>query len=66
MRNWKTRPGASWRDGSRNRWDAKASTLYLSKIFDWYAKDFDLTFRGGRSRAQFVARYAAELGPLCR
>ncbi len=50
------------RDGSRNRWDAKASTLYLSKIFDWYAKDFDLRFRGGQSRAQFLARYAAELG----
>lgn len=50
------------RDGSRNRWDAKAGTLYLSKIFDWYAKDFDLPFRGGQSRAHFLAQYATELG----
>lgn len=50
------------RDGSRNRWDAKAGTLHLSKIFDWYAKDFDLPFRGGQSRAHFLAQYATELG----
>lgn len=50
------------RDGSRNRWDAKAGTLNLSKIFNWYAKDFDLPYHGGRSRAQFLAHYATELG----
>ena len=50
------------RDDSRNRWDAKAGTLHLSKIFDWYAKDFDLPFRGGQSRAHFLAQYATELG----
>ncbi|MDX2471602.1 MAG: DUF547 domain-containing protein [SAR324 cluster bacterium] len=28
------------KDTSRNRYDAKTKTLYLSKIFDWFAVDF--------------------------
>ena len=35
--------------GFRNRIDRRARTLYLSRLFDWYADDF-----GGKSR---VARY---------
>ncbi len=28
-------------DSSKNRYDPAANTLYLSKIFDWYAADFE-------------------------
>ena len=28
-------------DPSRNRVDISSQTIYLSKIFDWYGKDFD-------------------------
>lgn len=50
------------RDRSRNRFDAKAGKLYLSSIFDWYADDFDLPFRGATSRAAFLALYRDALG----
>ncbi len=50
------------RDRSRNRFDAGAGTLYLSSIFDWYADDFDLPFRGASSRAAFLALYRDALG----
>jgi hypothetical protein len=50
------------RDRSRNRFDARAGTLYLSSIFDWYADDFDLPFRGATSRAAFLALYRDALG----
>ncbi len=47
------------RDRTRNRWDAATETLLLSKIFDWYGKDFR---RGGLDGvADFAARHAAEL-----
>lgn len=50
------------RDRGRNRFDAEAGTLYLSSIFDWYANDFDLPFRGASSRATFLTLYRDELG----
>ncbi len=40
-------------DPAKNRFDAAADVLYLSKIFDWYAKDF-----GPGPVTDFVARYA--------
>lgn len=50
------------RDRTRNRWERDEGTLYLSRIFDWYADDFALAFRGGRSRGEFLSHYADELG----
>ncbi len=44
-------------DRSRNRFDAKADTLELSSIFDWYGEDF----AGGRL-ASFLSPYASALG----
>ncbi len=56
-------------DRSRNRYDSARNELQLSKIFDWYAKDWTSGFRGidGRtpavqSREQYLARYAHLLG----
>jgi hypothetical protein len=48
-------------DRSRNRWNAAAGRLELSKIFDWYGEDFTLGHRGIRSLAAFCARYADQL-----
>ncbi len=50
------------RDRSRNRFDVTEGTIYLSSIFDWYADDFDLPFRGAASRAAFLALYRDALG----
>lgn len=50
------------RDRTRNRYDAATRTLQLSKLFDWYAGDFDLPFRGGRSLAAFLGPHADALG----
>jgi len=46
------------RDKSKNRFDAGSRTLHLSKIFDWFEKDF---VRGGGSVQKFVARYLPEV-----
>lgn len=48
-------------DRSRNRWNAAAGRLEVSKIFDWYGEDFTLGHRGIRSLAAFCARYADRL-----
>lgn len=45
-------------DRSRNRHDAAAGALRVSKIFDWYREDFEKGHRGIRSPAQFLAGYA--------
>lgn len=45
-------------DRSRNRHDAAAGALQLSKIFDWYKGDFEKGHRGIRSVPQFLAAYA--------
>lgn len=46
-------------DHSRNRYDAADGSLHVSKIFDWYANDF----QGGKNSSvkQFLAAYAAVL-----
>lgn len=50
------------RDRSRNRFEPTSGVLTLSKIFDWYAGDFERGFRGTRSTAAFAGLYAAALG----
>jgi hypothetical protein len=50
------------RDRSRNRYDAASDELQLSKIFDWYAVDFERDWRGTRSVGGFAAQYADALG----
>ena len=48
-------------DRSRNRYDPAARQLALSRIFDWYGKDFEQGHRGFRSVADVAARYADAL-----
>ena len=43
-------------DRSRNRFTA--GTLEVSRIFDWYVKDFSLGWKGFTSPQQFFAKYA--------
>ena len=43
-------------DRSRNRFTA--GTLEVSRIFDWYVKDFSLGWKGFASPQQFFAKYA--------
>lgn len=50
------------RDRTRNRYDAQAEALQLSRIFDWYADDFDKAFRGASSLGAFLALYREALG----
>jgi hypothetical protein len=50
------------RDRSRNRFDGKTGTFHLSRIFDWYGKDFERPFRGNSSLGAFLARYREALG----
>jgi hypothetical protein len=45
-------------DRTRNRYDAAAGRLEVSKIFDWFGEDFRLGHRGIGSLAAFTARYA--------
>jgi len=49
-------------DRSRNRFDAASSTLAVSKIFDWYRKDFEQGVRGYDSLQTFFALQAEALG----
>lgn len=48
-------------DRSRNRFDAVAGRLQVSKIFDWYGKDFAQGHQGFDSQKTTFARYAAQL-----
>lgn len=48
-------------DRTRNRFDLESGTLEVSKIFDWFAKDFSRGWKGYRSVAQFLADYAEQL-----
>ena len=48
-------------DRTRNRFDAAAGRLEVSKIFDWYGGDFSLGHRGIASLPAFMARYADSL-----
>lgn len=45
-------------DRTRNRWDAGAGRLEVSKIFDWYGEDF---VRAAGSVAKFLAPHATVL-----
>ncbi len=45
-------------DRTRNRYNAAAGKLEVSKIFDWFGEDFRLGHRGIGSLAAFTARYA--------
>ena len=45
-------------DRSRNRYNAQAKRLEVSKIFDWYGKDFEKGHKGYASVKGTLARYA--------
>lgn len=49
-------------DRTRNRFDAAAGLLAVSKIFDWYRKDFELGHRGYDTLQTVFARHAEVLG----
>lgn len=49
-------------DRTRNRFDAATGTLAVSKIFDWYRKDFEQGYRGYDSLQTLFTRYADALG----
>lgn len=55
-------------DRSRNRYDAAAGELEVSRIFDWYKADFEKGHRGIKSVSQFLGGYADLLadGPVAR
>ena len=48
-------------DRSRNRYNAQTKTVELSRIFDWYGKDFDKGHKGFSSVNDVVAKYADQL-----
>lgn len=48
-------------DRSRNRYDDTTGTLMVSKIFDWYRKDFSAGHKGFASLNAVFARYADSL-----
>jgi len=45
-------------DRTRNRYNAQSRSLEVSKIFDWYGKDFERGHKGFTSVKQMFARYA--------
>ena len=48
-------------DHPRNRFNPVNGTLEVSRIFDWYGKDFATGLKGITSREQFFAKHAAQL-----
>ncbi len=48
-------------DRSRNRYDAGSGTLRVSRIFDWYRKDFEQGHQGYASLKDVFARHADRL-----
>ena len=48
-------------DRTRNRYDPQSKKLEISKIFDWYGKDFDKGHKGFTSVKATMARYADQL-----
>jgi hypothetical protein len=48
------------RDRSRNR--LERGTLRVSRVFDWYRRDFEQGWRGQQTLAQFLAGYYKALG----
>jgi hypothetical protein len=49
-------------DRSRNRYDSSSGVLSVSKIFDWYRKDFERGHKGYDSLQTLFARHAELLG----
>ncbi len=48
-------------DATRNRYDAADGRLRVSRIFDWYGKDFEQGHQGYESLKTLFARHAAQL-----
>jgi hypothetical protein len=48
-------------DRSRNRYDPQSKKLEVSKIFDWYGKDFEKGHKGFVSLKATFAKYAGQL-----
>jgi hypothetical protein len=48
-------------DHKRNRYNAATGKLEISKIFDWYGKDFEKGHKGFTSVKQTASRYADQL-----
>ena len=48
-------------DRARNRYNAQSKQLEVSKIFDWYGKDFEKGHKGYTSVKATMARYADQL-----
>ncbi len=48
-------------DRTRNRFDASSGKLQVSRIFDWYGKDFEKGHKGYDSLKAAFARHAAQL-----
>jgi hypothetical protein len=48
-------------DRARNRYNAQTKKLEISKIFDWYGKDFERGHKGFASVKATMARYADRL-----
>ena len=48
-------------DRSRNRYNAQTKTVELSRIFDWYGKDFEKGHKGLSSVNDVVVKYADQL-----
>ena len=48
-------------DATRNRFDAAAKRLSVSRIFDWYGKDFEQGHQGFDSLGTTFLRYAEQL-----
>ncbi|HBV21515.1 MAG TPA: DUF547 domain-containing protein [Nitrosomonas sp.] len=48
-------------DRTRNRYNASTDRLEVSKIFDWYAQDFESGWGGWHSLDMFFAHYADSL-----
>ena len=48
-------------DRTRNRYNPQAKKLEISKIFDWYGKDFEKGHKGFTSVKATMARYADQL-----
>ena len=48
-------------DHSRNRYEAQSNRLAVSRLFDWYGKDFEQGWQGIDSLKGFFASHAKEL-----
>jgi hypothetical protein len=48
-------------DRSRNRYNPQTKTVEVSRIFDWYGKDFEKGHKGFSSVADVAAKYADQL-----